>query len=311
MRLGLASLLLLTSCGSVYEEKPEDCFDLMDDNGNGMTDCADPVCAGQALCASVPDQGGFEAGVFVEVGDPCPAGFEGSETLVHRGMQPECEGCGCTPEATTCRAELWTYASAGDCNADTTLTGGIRYGDITETCTPEPVSYGYGGGRAVITVTDQTCATSGSPVPSWQTTKKFCAAARHGAGCGPQEVCVPRTAPALQCALGSGTQACAAYTTVESDWYTGPNDASACEACGCTAEGGSCEGYEIAIGSDYTCVDIPPAILGDGEKSCTYSYSPPAKTQGSPAPPSSCTATALLAPGTTPTGPTTICCGTP
>jgi hypothetical protein len=312
MRLCLAFALALPvlACGEVSEERTENCFDLTDDNENGMTDCADPLCATVATCAPVPDEGGFEAGVFVEANEPCPDGFTDGETFVYRGLQASCTGCTCAPEATICRAQLWTYASAMDCNADATLTGGIMYpDDITEVCTANPVSYGYGGARARISVVEQTCSTSGTPAPLWETTKKFCKASRHGAGCGPQQVCVPRMAPALQCAVASGTFDCAGYATAESDWYTGPTDASACEACGCTAEGGSCDAYEIEIGSDYTCVDTPPAILGDGEKSCTYSYSPPAKTGGAPTAPTSCTAEAVVAAGVSPTGPTTVCCG--
>jgi hypothetical protein len=296
-------------------EPSENCFDGTDDDASGMADCADPTCSSVAICAPMPSDGTFAPGILVAADAPCPEGFDAGETVIHQGLvAPECEGCTCSPVDTTCQADLYLYASMADCEADTAATGGARYGVITPICTMDPVSYSYAGARAVITVSQQTCTVAGTPTPggamTWARSQKFCRASRMGTGCGAQQACVARAAaPAGQCVLADGAHGCDAYLTAESDWYTGVQGAPTCEACTCIGEGGSCEDVVIAIGSDYSCT-MPPAPyfpIHDGERTCSYSYSPKAQTVGVPTPPTSCSATSVAS-GATATGQSTLCC---
>ncbi len=63
---------LLLSCSDGNGTKREICFNGKDDDGNGLTDCADPDCAGQPGCpGGNPDSGYY--GTCVTCGSGCTA----------------------------------------------------------------------------------------------------------------------------------------------------------------------------------------------------------------------------------------------
>lgn len=64
-RAALCWLILLGGCWSaplVPAEKPEDCSNNIDDNGNTKVDCDDPLCAGDVRCAPMNTGGGTGGG---------------------------------------------------------------------------------------------------------------------------------------------------------------------------------------------------------------------------------------------------------
>jgi hypothetical protein len=313
--LVVGSMLLMCACGSVPQQPDatgEVCFDGVDNDGDGTADCADTSCDATARC--VPSTAAAPAGIVVPESEPCPAGFEGGATLIHRGLQPGgCAGCGCTPGVTQCRATVWTYPDSNSCFNDVALNGGELIGfPITETCSPEPMTYGFiFGARTNIEIADQTCTPNGTGTPgasTWSETVKFCRASQTGTGCAAEHACV-RLAPTAdtQCALADAAGTCGDYASVETDWFTGVDDQRTCGACFCTATGGGCTGVVVEVGSDYGC--LPFATVADDTRECFgQDYSPPARLVGASQPPTGCTADAPAAGMIAPSGQSTLCC---
>jgi len=315
MRLVLLVVVATLGCGEVVPaDTAAKCFDGLDNEGapDELADCADPLCGDVATCiASTSD-----AGVVVGADDPCPAGFEGGETLLHRGLRPgECEGCGCDVGATECTARLWTYADNNVCQNDIGLSDGSMLGiTITTECTADPIYYTLSpaGIRADIIATP-TCTPTGSAVPAapeWMETTKFCAATQVGAGCATGQTCVRKAAaPADQCVLASDAGACDGFASTE-EWFTGADDQRTCGQCFCSGVGGDCNGMVVEIGSDYTCGPFDNN-LADNTRICWNQapYSPNARLIGTATPPIGCTSDASPSGTITPTGGSTLCCG--
>ena len=276
--------------------------------GQGPLCCgtACSACAAAATC--VPLEGGtLTAGVTVPADQECPPGFQGGETLLHRGSAGgSCMGCSCVPGATTCSASLYYYGAAADCTGDTGLTGGTYWGTVDATCptTPNFQSTLYGM-RAVITPTSS-CTPGGTATPEWAEVTKFCRASATGTGCQTDEACVPTQIASAQCALAEGSATCATFGAVESDWYTDSSDTRTCDTCACTATGGGCGDMAINIGSDWVCTDT--YAIHDAQKQCQSSYAPPARTEGPPTDPTSCTADSVLSGSLDTIGHWTLCC---
>jgi hypothetical protein len=55
--LALAALLFLAACSGPPPKKVESCHNGVDDDGNGLIDCADPACASDPGCMVVQDAG--------------------------------------------------------------------------------------------------------------------------------------------------------------------------------------------------------------------------------------------------------------
>ena len=113
----VCSLVILGGCGEVL---PPDtqlalCVNGLDDEGapDSLVDCEDPRCAEISTCVPLSDD---RAGIVVAEDEACPAGFEGGETVLYRGLQPgACEGCGCEVGTTTCTGKLWLYSDSNAC----------------------------------------------------------------------------------------------------------------------------------------------------------------------------------------------------
>jgi hypothetical protein len=317
MRAHLLALVFLCACGNVPaapDANSELCFDGQDNDGDTLADCADPDCNPTAVC--VPSSATQPAGVVVDGSQPCPAGFTGTETVIHRGLQPSaCTGCGCTVGTTTCEAHIWTYnVDTNECYNDLAQNGGTEVTfPITEVCDGQmtlgfPFIYGM---RADIYVAAQSCTPNGNPIPAssgWTETVKFCQAAAAASGCASDQTCAPRAASAdAQCALADGVATCDGFTTTDSDWYTDYDDRRTCGACFCNAVGGNCDNMVVQVGSDYSCINH--AQVGDNEKNCFgQDYSPPASLVGTSTPPTGCTSDSPISGEITPTGAKTLCC---
>jgi hypothetical protein len=236
--------------GCVFQSA-EDCFNGIDDDCNGLTDCQDPACNPTAEC--VPAAGAFQPGIEANPTDTCPPHFTGGETAMNSGLSVPtggCTGCSCNAK-TTCSIGVYSYASVNACNADTSLTGGTLVGQLfSDTVTCQADSTGALNAPAFrignFTKTDSACTPSGTgavPATTWNMQKKFCAANAVGAGCSPGYVCAPKR-PALSdhCVRGDGSLTCpAGYTAVGSGWFKGVTDTRACGACTCgTQTPGAC-----------------------------------------------------------------------
>ena len=84
---------------------PEDCGDQEDNNGDNLVDCDDPLCAGD------PDCGGDPVGV------PCPDVLMCLQTCPDDGCRADCIGTG-TETAVRLAQAVITCDAANQCNAD-------------------------------------------------------------------------------------------------------------------------------------------------------------------------------------------------
>jgi hypothetical protein len=290
------------------DPQPEQCFDGLDNDCDGATDCADSACEPGALCVDAPMN--FQLGVVVAEGEPCPDGFQAEEALIYRGLTGgDCAGCDCTPNPTDCKAGLWYYTTEAACTGDVNLTGGTYAGEFGPSCNGMPISelFLYGARASAFKVT-QTCKATGTAAPApatWESARKFCRATAAGAGCDAGQACVPKHDPAAQCALTSGSAVCEGYGSAQNDWFTGYSDTRSCSSCACVASGGHCNNVNIWLGNDYTCFE--DTWVPESGKWCGQKYAPPAFLAGTPKDPT-CSVTAKLDGSLDPTGQSTLCC---
>lgn len=289
------------------------CFDGLDNDGDGLSDCADSDCDPSARC--VPDSTDEAAGTFVASDVACPPGFTGGETIIHRGLEPGgCTGCTCAVGPTTCTANVSYYQNdLAECVNDDG-TGGIPVDfPITSSCSLMNLADTTIWGIHVQMIPNGTCTAGGTGTPGvsdWDETVKFCKSSHIAAGCEAGSTCVAvAVRPEDQCALSTSGTCSAGYTMTEADWYTDYDDQRTCGACGCTPVDPSCENVLVQVGSDFTCVNHRQ--VADGEKQCFDpfgEYSPPAQLVGMPTAAPSCTADAPTTGTIAGTGQTTLCC---
>ena len=217
---------------------PEECFNGVDDDCDGLTDCADPACQPVAEC--VPEAAGFTYGAEVAPGGACPADFGAATLDLSQGLTAPttCNGCACTASLTC--TNLLTEGAAGTCPPFSPVVG-IDVNSLA--C--ESIHLTSHNASTQSTSTHTSCGWSGTPSPaalSWGAGTRVCTTSSVGAGCAPGNVCVAKATK--HCATTSASAACAAGYHTEGaggPWYTGVTDTRSCgSTCGCTTSGGSC-----------------------------------------------------------------------
>jgi hypothetical protein len=222
-----------------------DCLDGADDNGDGLVDCADPTCAGRAVCYDDPD----ELGVPVASGS-CPTDWTASTPYYQGIVVPTtCSGCSCL---TTTECEyLMSFFTTTDCSGTQAATATIAViGDSTRpneaqsTCTAlsgtvfptNAVKVTISGPWPGMCTSDGSAATP-DPV-TWQTTTTFCRPSRSSSSCGAGRVCAaplpPQTAACVR--VGAPDATCpAGYGGSAANYYTAQQYTDS-RTCSCTCE---------------------------------------------------------------------------
>jgi hypothetical protein len=186
----------------------EDCFNGVDDDCDGLADCADPDCTGGASpkAACVPDPGSFTAGTDVSPG-PCPAGYPspmplGSGALTDSSCAVGTCACQALPSSPFCDGVLVDSGNSPGC--------GSGVSQITTTCL-EGLSIPSGDYHAAGGPTwespgcgSPTGGTASRVAASFAANDLFCSGSVVGAGCPGSERCVP-AAPS-HCVVRTGTQ---------------------------------------------------------------------------------------------------------
>jgi hypothetical protein len=316
----------------------------VDNNGDGLIDCADPTCTTVECVPAVVT--GNEIGVFVA--GACPMDYGPAETWHQTLVIPDCTGCGCVP-AVTCTATGYASTSDAACGAMSSwgpLTvvqelgrpgggSGVQGTPCTGVTTPVTVQSFYWG------PTSKSAATTGAPAGSataaaayWDpaSSMSFCPArtSLSTAACPSNQVCV-RTPSTPVCARvpTTPTTCPGGYGTGISDtWYSGINDNHSCGSCGsCTVQStGDCDGrVQFSWLSANACVSNPTDLeIGDIVKSPNSGMPASApicesvftnrpnrsvyNSEGLGAENASCTCSAPLNNPATRTGGSTICC---
>jgi hypothetical protein len=219
--------------GACLRTPESNCLDGVDNNGDGLIDCADPTCLGtQVIC--VPQVGaGATLGVLVDGGSSCPPNYPSSQTI-HGGLQAKaCLGCTCQ---TGCQSTMKLYSST-DCSGTPQWT--------TNFYTPSP------GTMQCNTLPSETqnsgfisstalygCSSGGSASqasPTWGTDKIFCTA-KTSDSCGSGFICVPKPPSAASVILDSANACPMGYDGGQTVYYQSftAGSCGACGSAGCT-----------------------------------------------------------------------------
>ena len=225
----------------------ENCFNGVDDDCDGHTDCDDPDCTTIAVCVP-PVTSPFAVGTTVIPASLCPQLYT-TELPIHSGLTaaPNCStGCTC---GATCNTSIGYFNNAANCpNTDDEN----NLSNLTTSC----ATWNHWNNAYDVhqLVTPANCLPGGLPdLPpsSWASSKNACSTASVGGGCTGGNICVPVT-PGPSCEIAAGAHACDPGYTATSPWYTGLTDTRTC-SCSCGAvTSGSC-GTTVTLYTDTSC----------------------------------------------------------
>jgi hypothetical protein len=296
----------------------EICNNGVDDDCNGLTDCADPACA-QWTCTGAPIPAGWSLVDFVEASRPaCSEGYSGSVDVVG-APDAGAATCDCT-----CAVTSPGSCTSGTFSAEVGLAGGA--------CGPPSFSNsgasGACGQGTPFTVMPGTklqvtpapyvagaCGADAGTVrpPVGANDGRVCGlSTATGAGCANGGACAPLGTASL-CVMQAGAAACPSGFSSRFTVGSGIDDTRTCAGCSCTGTSGSCIDAKLTIYSDAKCgagnvTDIPAdggcGAVG-GPANVTYNaYTYSATLSGE-----TCSATTATSTGGVQlTGVQTICC---
>jgi hypothetical protein len=308
----------------------EICNNGIDDNCNGLVDCADPQCTvdggtngqGQWACQPLPSGGGWSIVAY----DPtthaaCPASFATTATdvLSNIAFTNDTCGCNCTnTKAAHCQGTWgWTENATSSCgnkpSGGLTLSQGGCLDNSGDNL--DQASYWIGAASNVVTVAG-TCTGAGKVTTAPAVTDdqgETCALPQAGGGCPALSACVPvAPAPFQLCSVESGTATCPTGL-VASSVYTGFDDTRSCGACACATgnlactmtganfyEASGCTGASCEIGT--SCAKCTLMASGNTNSMAGVFTSNNTETVCGVTTPSAPTGTV------TKTGPLTVCC---
>ena len=312
----------------------EDCTNGVDDDCNGLIDCADPQCSSYECVPVVPATwtGPVQlwTGAFGSTAPACPVNYLDALDL-HAGPTGADDACACTCSAAgqTCSV-IGTFYSDQACTAADLCSAT----QVSGTCTSAPMgtcgpggSFNVGGGAAPIpsggSCTPHVTTTPG-PAPGWTTSARLCAwsgATDSPGGC---------SASGTQCLLGPsagfGATACVYQTgdvmscpgayPNKNLFYTNEADSRGCGSCTCATAptGGSCSGtIGIWGGLSGACVNSADLTYALGTPCASFdaAFSIVGYTKGAVTMTAgTCAVTTQPRPtgGVTGTGPVTVCC---
>jgi hypothetical protein len=236
----------------------ETCFDDLDNDCDGLVDCADPDCTPTAEC--VPNaSGSFNLGTIVPQNTSCPSGFNGFKPDLYNQVDPgtDCSGCSCTPTM-SCSMTVGDYGSNACPNGQLQKTV-----SATKFCNDNGGNgIGFSSGKISMAppVTNAQCLGAGNPqLPAlgWAGQVTFCTTASVG-GCGPNQRCVPRLQNGKHCAFAFGTMSCPSGYQAEGSgpWYGSFTDQRSCSVCSCSSQpqGADCSMVKAAFSTQLGCM---------------------------------------------------------
>jgi hypothetical protein len=303
----------------------EDCFNGLDDDCNGHSDCDDPACSPVSVC--VPSAAGFQMGTLVASTVSCPFRYSGVAISLGKDLDSSgsCTGCSCALQSMTCSLQLFntgpgcdqaslvgTYSATLDVIAST----------VAAPCSSAAIAASEGWRTGALTATG-VCSGQGTPILSraaaFLTQTTFCGTQLIGNGCPGGYACVP-VKTSRNCTRAVGAASCPSGYSPEGvigGWYTGIADQRSCGAtCSCGfSQGGVCGPMTMLLLNPSTC-----GALGSYGLSHDYSLCPATSPKNSVAVgsisfdtlaairPTCGQPTNQLIGSVAPTGPQTICC---
>lgn len=232
--------------GSVIKG-PENCVDGQDNDGNGLTDCADPACKSGYECDPAAPAGWqgyyrlFEQDLASAAEpSPCPDGSAPTR-LYTRPLPGTCSPCSCgSLMGGRCgAAQISCSTSSTTCVGETDWSSDIPDGSqCYKNGTPGTLSC---ESKAPPVAAGSCPPSGGTPTNSpalFQGVVDVCGNSRAGGGCGSGQACVARATGVYTgylCIRKAGNDSCpAGWGTQPIAGYTGGTDQRNCTACQCT-----------------------------------------------------------------------------
>lgn len=303
----------------------EDCANGIDDNSDGLIDCADPICSGVGYqCVPIPEAGWTGVAAFyrgaLEVN--CSGAFTDAAVSANAGLvapDAACSACSCMASGSGCGAATITVtrADGGGCSAACDYDVGLP----PAMCVTLETGGGCSGGSPTFSTDDAvapafagTCSPSQqSPMvapPTWTNNALVCSAPAGG-GCSLDAVCSPPTPAGFTgaCVYASGDVPCPAGYGAREVVFDGVGDDRSCSDCGCAPA--TCPGI-IQLFSGNACNannavgQIPVPYSGACDE--IASTKPRARFVPDAAAPKCDVIESTPIGAASPTGPTTVCC---
>jgi hypothetical protein len=258
-----------TTTHKCKREDEVDCFDSIDNNGDGAADCYDPTCK-PSRAACVPETPLTANGVFGVVSNGfCPAGFQKGMAPLHQGIVgPPCSGCTCETNG-ECSYTAQFYKSA-DCLSSPylPLTVRIHYPPVCSAVLPNELSVPAMTTSVMLDRDSETlgCVATGGAAPpappTWSRNAVFCGlGAKSGMGCNVGEVCVPINT----CQRNGGAGACSgAFPNPDPSgtYYSTFSDTRSCSCGACAPASGDHCPDQVAALDLYDASCTPAASSG-------------------------------------------------
>jgi hypothetical protein len=223
----------------------EDCTNGIDDNCDGLVDCEDPECSGDAgaySCTILPTKNGWSLVAYQAGSAACPPSFGTTPTPVYSNVVGDPDSCGCncnnvTP-ATCTGAWAWMTAGATSCGivpssgGNPVANGACQNSNGVDNLATTDVFQGAPNGvRTVAGSCSATVAPTQTPLS--KVTGETCAVLAVGGGCGVGAVCAPKVPSSFsRCSLSTSETKCPTGFD-ETDLVTGYSDTRGCSGCSC------------------------------------------------------------------------------
>lgn len=257
--------------GPCVDSGAEVCGNGVDDDCNGLADCADPACGAYACSPGVPAGAGWTvvAALFAQgtnMPAACPAGY-GTGTVLGEGPTSSAATCSCACGGNPCLSAQasnvqWRTGSS-NCNDGTNsiLLDGACHAFNANASGGAILGGSFappGLGAASRACTDMVT----KPGVTFAATVRLCAApgpsadggagGGGGGGCTGGGSCEPRPAEGMLCIRHDGNVACPAGLSYHVVGAPGAlTDNRSCGACGCAAT--ACTTQNVGFYTDQTC----------------------------------------------------------
>jgi hypothetical protein len=303
----------------------ENCTNGVDDNCDGLVDCADPQCKSAGFTCDAAPPTGWSGPVAFTVGpsaaQPCPANFGTVSFQVNAGLSAPgamC-GCSCDPSGGFACQSTETFFTDSLCGKPCLVTATLVSGACQDvfaalaSCGPPMSALSSTASAPTFAGNCPTLPTKTLPPVTWAQHGQACATptAPLQGGCAGGQVCVPPGAGRL-CVAAAGALACPAGSpyTQSQLFYQSVNDARDCSACSCNPPVTVFCGTGQILGSNDVVACTGTTVVESAPAACTMDNGSTARkldeTNATKAP---CTPSPVGPTGTaTPAGPMTICC---
>jgi hypothetical protein len=303
----------------------EDCTNGIDDNCDGLVDCADPLCKAGYTCTPNPPNGWSGPVVLFDgagnaTPPACASPYGGAAIDGHWGMSAPSPQCGCTcgpSQGEGCGSTNVSLYSNAFCTNQYFCFNLA----ITSSCTNAPSTcVASNGGGYMDAPTFSSSGGSCPPQPTkvvpqvlWGHTDRACgySGPNDPGGCAAQSACVarpPQGFGSTLCVYASGDLACPSEYPTKNTYYKGLSDTRDCSQCSCVGpSGGTCNGSVTVYNSTSCSGGTSSVPLGS---TCAWTAIKPLSFAGTfQLLPGSCSAQGGQPQGAAAeTDPTTVCC---